>query len=218
MTTDPRPTGDSPSIRVLVVEDHFLARFALLEFLGDQPDMVTVAKAESGREAVALFREHRPDVVLMDLVLPEMDGQAALQAIVRETPEARVLVLSNLDGEEDIHRALRAGARGYLRKDVTGPVLLDAIRRVHMGHRYFPPEVAEKLADRALQVELTPRELEVLRLLCAGKSGREIAATLKLRESTVRIYISNVLVKLGARRRTEAIALAIKRGLVHPTG
>lgn len=208
----------APEVRLLVAEDHFLARYALVEFLGEQPGFVVVARAESGREAVELFRAHRPDVVIMDLRLPEMDGFAAIEAICAAAPGARVLVLSNFESEEDVHRALRAGARGYLRKDVSGEVLLDAIRRVHAGGRYLPPDVAEKLADRALQAPLTARELDVLRLVCRGLSNKQIGAALKLKESTVRIYVSNVLVKLGAKRRTEAIAVALKRGLVEPHG
>jgi two-component system NarL family response regulator len=213
---DPSPEVRPDRIRVLVAEDHFLARFALVEFLGEQGDIVVIAKAESGREAIDLYRAHQPDVVLMDLRLPDLDGFAAIEAICGASPNARVLVLSNFESEEDVHRALRAGARGYLRKDVSGEVLLDAIRRVHAGGRYLPPEVAEKLADRALQTALTARELDVLRLVCKGLSSKQIGAELKLKESTVRIYVSNLLVKLGAKRRTEAIAVAIKRGLVQP--
>lgn len=201
-------------IRVLVVEDHFLARFALVGFLGDQSDMQVVGKAESGSEAITLFREQRPDVVLMDLVLPDLDGFSAIEAIRREDARARILVLSNVASEEDIHRALRAGARGYLRKDTSGDTLIEAIRRVHAGERYFPPEVAALIADRSVKSDLTARERDVLRLLVSGVSNKEIADALALRESTVRIYVSNVLVKLGAKTRTEAAMIALRRGLV----
>jgi DNA-binding NarL/FixJ family response regulator len=205
-------------LRILVVEDHFLARFALASFLGGQADMEVVGKAEGGREAIELFKKVAPDVVLMDLDLPEMDGFSAIANIIALAPAARILVLSNLEGEADIHRALRAGARGYARKDIAGDALIDAIRRVHRGQRFLPPELAAKLAERSVQAELTPRELDVLALICKGESNRGIATTLGLRESTVRIYVSNILVKLGVERRTEAIAVAMRRGLVRDRG
>lgn len=202
------------TIRLLVAEDHFLAGYALVAYLGGVPGLQVVGKAETGHEAVRLYRQHKPDVVLMDLMLPEMDGLAAIGAIVSADAAARTLVLSNLDSEEDIHRAVCAGARGYLRKDVSGDVLVQAIKRVHGGGRFFPPEVVEKIADRSTHSELTARELDVLRQLALGRTNQQIADALGLRESTVRIYVSNVIVKLGAKRRTEAVALATKRGLV----
>lgn len=201
-------------IRVLVAEDHFLARFALVGFLQDQIGVQVVAKAEGGIEAVNLYREHKPDVLLLDLDLPELDGFSVIDAIKRDNPAALILVLSNLDGEEDIHRAVQAGVRGFLRKDVSGDMLLEAIRRVHAGQRYFSPEVAAKIAQRSSQSDLTPRELQILERLVLGMSNRHIAEALSLRESTVRIYVSNVLVKLNVKSRTEAVILALKRGIV----
>jgi two-component system, NarL family, response regulator len=200
-------------IRLLVVEDHFLARFALVGFLSDQEGMSVVAKAESGHEAVELHRLHHPDVVLMDIALPTMDGIATIEVLRAEDPEVRVLVLSNLSSEEDIHRALEAGARGYLRKDTTGEALVEAIERIARGERYFAPDVAALIADRAVKDDLTPRERDVLDKLIEGLANRQIAEALSLRESTVRIYVSNVLVKLGAKSRTEAVIIALKRGL-----
>lgn len=206
--------SQSPAIRILVAEDHFLARFAIVGFVGDQSDMQVVATAETGPQAVTLWRAHAPDVVVMDIALPELDGISAMEAIRRENADARILVLSNLDSQEDVHRALRAGARGFLRKDTPGQVLLDAIRRVHAGHSFFGNDVATTIAERSIKKELTPREMDVLRQLAAGATNREISQVLGLQEGTVRIYVSNILVKLGVKRRTEAVLEALRRGLV----
>ncbi|MDX2020526.1 MAG: response regulator transcription factor [Deltaproteobacteria bacterium] len=206
----------SSPIKVLVVEDHFLARFALVSFLGGEAGMDVVAKTESGREAITLYRTHRPDVVLMDIMLAELDGLATTRLILQEDPGAKILILTSLYSGEDVHKAVTSGARGYLRKDVPGDVLLAGITRVAEGGKFFPPDVAEKMADRSVQSPLTPREDQVLQLLCKGLSNREIALALELKEGTVRIYISNLLVKLDARRRTEAVSEAIKRGLYRP--
>jgi len=201
-------------IRILSVEDHYLARLAVTTLIGDQPDMEVVGTAESGNEAIELYQRLRPDVVLMDVRLPEMDGVAATEAICHRDPSARVLVLSNYESEEDIMRAVSAGALGYLKKDVKGEVLIEAIRKVRDGIRYFPQEIAERGGDRSSRSNLTPREIEVLDLIFKGLSNREIADRLTIGEGTVRIHVSNVLLKLGVKRRTEAVAVALKRGLL----
>jgi DNA-binding NarL/FixJ family response regulator len=206
----------SAPIKVMVVEDHFLARFALVSFLGGEAGMDVVAKTESGREALSLYRTYRPNVVLMDVMLAELDGLATTRSLLREFPDAKILILTSLYGSEDVHRAVTSGAHGYLRKDVPGDVLLSAIRRIADGGKYFPPDVAEMMADRSMQSQLTPREDEVLHWLCKGSSNREIAEALSLKEGTVRIYVSNLMVKLGVRRRTEAVSEALKRGLFRP--
>lgn len=202
------------SIRVLVVEDHFLARLAVTTLVGDASDMTVVAVAETGKQAIELVAAHAPDVVLMDLRLPELDGVGATAAICAAHPGARVLVLSNYESDEEIAGALAAGARGFLRKDVSGPELLDAIRRVAQGLRYLPANVANKLAERQGQAALTTREVEVLEHVFKGGSNRDIARALDITEGTVRIHVSNILLKLGVKRRTEAVAVALKRGIL----
>lgn len=205
---------DNPSIRILTVEDHFLARLALTTLVGDQPDMQVVGSAESGRESIELYLRLRPAVVLMDLRLPEMDGVDATAEICRQDPAARVLIVSNYENEEDVNRAVAAGARGYLKKDVSGDVLLEAIRQISRGQRHFPQEIPDQQRDRRARSNLTPREIEVLDLIFKGRSNREIADRLTIGEGTVRIHVSNVLLKLGVRRRTEAVAVGLRRGLL----
>ena len=202
------------SIKILTVEDHFLARLALSTLIEDQPDMKVLGTAESGREAVEIYSKLKPDLVLMDLRLPEMDGVEASRQICGKDPHARILVVSNYESEEDVSRAVDAGALGYLKKDASGDVLLEAIRRVAKGERYFPQEMAEKTNDRSPRSALTPREIEVLDLIFKGRSNREIADKLTIGEGTVRIHVSNVLLKLGVKRRTEAVAVGLKRGLL----
>lgn len=201
-------------IRVLVVEDHFLARLAVTTLIEDQSDLEVVGAAETGRQAIALYEDRKPDVVLMDLRLPELDGVAATTAIIAAHPGARVLVLSNYENDEEVAAAVAAGARGYLKKDVSGSVLLDAIRRVAQGLRYLPSAVADKLADRQTQAALTTREVDVLGQVFKGLSNREIGRALEITEGTVRIHVSNILLKLGVKRRTEAVAVALRRGIV----
>jgi DNA-binding NarL/FixJ family response regulator len=199
----------------MFVDDHPIVREGLTALVGRQPDMAVVAEAEDGRQALALFREHRPDVTLMDLSLPAMDGVQAIRAIRQEFPDARVIVLTLHDGDEDIHRALSAGARAYLLKDTLRRELLDAIRAVHGGRRYVSPAVATQLAEHLPRVALTPRELEVLELIVKGRSNKEIAAEHRTAEGTVRIQVSSVLGKLGVGDRTQAAITAIQRGIVH---
>jgi len=201
------------AIRILTVEDHFLARLALSTLIGDQQDMEIVGTAESGREALTQYGKLKPDVVLMDLRLPEMDGVEATAAICGEDPKARILVVSNYESEEDVGRAISAGALGYVKKDVSGDVLIAAIRQIHEGQRYFPQKMVP-VDDRPARSALTPRELDVLDHVFRGLSNREIADLLSIGEGTVRIHVSNILLKLGVKRRTEAVAVALKRGLL----
>lgn len=202
-------------IRILISDDHFLVRVGLATVINTQSDMTVVAEAGDGRQAVEMFRQHLPDVTLMDLRMPEMNGIEAIQAICREFPDSRIIVLTTYDGDEDIYRALQAGARSYILKDMVGDQLLDAIRAVHAGQRRIPPEIAARLAERMPRSELTPRELEVLRLIVKGKSNKEIAGALFVTEGTVKVHVNNLLGKLGVSDRTQAATVAIQRGIVH---
>jgi DNA-binding NarL/FixJ family response regulator len=202
-------------IRILSAEDHPLIRAGLDAVINAEPDMRMVAEAANGEEALERYREHRPDVVLMDLRMPVMDGLSATRAILREFPDARVVALTTYEGDEDIHRALAAGARGYLLKDMMRSELLDVIRTVHRGQRAIPPAVAARLAEYTPRVELTVRELEVLRLMAKGLSNPELARILGRTENTMKVHVSNILEKLGVSDRTEAVTLAIQRGILH---
>jgi len=177
--------------------------------------MTVVAEGTNGRQAVELYRQHRPDVVLMDLRMPEVGGVEAITTIRREFPTARVIVLTTYDGDEDIYRSLQAGAQGYLLKDMFFEELEDAIRTVHAGGRRIPGVVAERLAGRVGTSDLTGRELEVLREIVGGKSNKEIAAALDISEATVKSHVNNILSKLGVTDRTQAATTALQRGLVH---
>jgi two-component system NarL family response regulator len=202
-------------IRILVADDHAVVRMGLVSLIHSEPDLEVVGEAEDGRQAVDLFRQLRPDILLADLRMPEMDGVAMTQAICRESPEARVVILSSYDGDEEIYRVLEAGARGYLlKKDSLGDDMLKAIRSVHGGHHYIPPPVAAVLAQRMHRSELTPRELEVLRAIADGLSNKRIAGRLTITEGTVKIHVTNILGKLGVSDRTEAVTAAIRRGIL----
>lgn len=205
----------SAQIRILVVEDHHIVRQGLVALLNTVPDMLVIAEASDGKIGIDLFRQHRPDVALMDLRLPNMGGAEAVAAIRREFPEARIIVLTTFDGDEDIYRALQAGARGYLLKGMSSDELLDAIRAVHAGKTRIPPVVAERLANRMSGHELTPREMAVLELIVRGQSNKEIGASLSITEATVKTHINSMLSKLGVTDRTQAATTAIQRGLVH---
>jgi len=205
----------SAQIKLLVVEDHHIVRQGLIALLNTVPDMQVVAEASDGKIGVDLFRQHRPDVALMDLRLPNMGGAEAVAAIRQEFPEARIIVLTTFDGDEDIYRALQAGARGYLLKGMSGDELLDAIRAVHAGKTRIPAVVAERLANRMSGHELTPREMAVLELIVRGQSNKEIGASLSITEATVKTHINSMLSKLGVTDRTQAATTAIQRGLVH---
>ena len=204
-----------PPIRVLIVEDHFLARIALHGVLDSQPGFQIVAEAGAGADAIRLFREHRPDVVIMDLKLIGLSGFEAIEAIRREFPVARILVLSNFQGSEDVYRAMRCGARGYLTKDADGGQLLEALRAVAAGGRFIPKSLESRMAERCPGTDITPREKDVLRLLAEGLGTAEIALQLQIAEKTVRIHIGNLLEKLGARDRTHALVIALHRGIIH---
>lgn len=202
-------------IRILLVEDHFLARQALTSVLTLHDEMKIVANGENGAEAVNRYFEFNPDVVIMDLRLPGMTGLEAIQAIRRRDPNARVLVLSNYDGSEDIYRALQAGATAYLFKDTSGAELVQAVQATYRGQRYIPRTVADRLAQRVGAEDLTARELEVLELVAHGRSNREIADALGIADKTARVHVSNILSKIGVSDRTQAAIAAIQRGLVH---
>jgi DNA-binding NarL/FixJ family response regulator len=201
-------------IRILVVDDHHVVRQGLVALINSVEDMAVVGEAADGRKGVELHRLHSPDVTIMDLRLPVLGGVEAIQEIRRHTPQARVIVLTTFDGDENIYRALQAGARGYLLKDMFGDELMDAIRAVHAGKTRIPPVVAQRLAERVGGQELTSRELDVLRLIVAGMSNKEIGNQLHISEATVKTHINNLLGKLGVSDRTQAATSAIQRGLV----
>ena len=202
-------------IRILVADDNFLVRLGLGAVLNAQSGMTVIAEAGNGRQAVELFRQHTPDIVLMDLRMPLMTGVEATKAIRSEDPGARIIVLTTYDGDEDIYRALQAGARAYLLKDVLREDLLAAIRAVHAGQRHIPPAVAARLAERLPLSDLTARELEVLKLIVKGMSNSEIGAALTISTGTVKIHVNNILSKLGVSDRTQAATTALQRGIVH---
>ena len=205
----------SESIRILVVEDHHVVRQGLVALIRSVPDMTVVGEAADGRKGLELFRQHKPDITIMDLRLPVMTGVEAITQIRREFPQARVIVLTTFDGDEDIYRALQAGAKGYLLKDMFGDELMDAIRAVHAGKSRIPPAVAQRLADRMGGQELTARELEVLKQIVSGKSNKEIGSHLSISEATVKTHINSLLSKMNVTDRTQAATTAIQRGLVH---
>ena len=208
MSTSPQP------LRILLVDDHALLRAGLASVLSAQPGFVVCGEATDGEAAVLRFEELRPDVTLMDLQMPALDGVGAITKIRARHPEACILVLTTFDTDDDIERALRAGARGYLLKDAAVDELTSAIRAVHEGRTRVAPAVAAKLADRMTQVQLTMRELTVLRLLADGKTNKEIGAALSIAEGTVKVHLTHLFEKLGVSSRTEAMASAARRGLV----
>jgi len=199
----------------MAVDDHPLIRSGLRAVIASEPDMEMVGEAANGEEAIELYREDRPDVVLMDLRMPVMDGLTATLAILREFPDAKIVALTTYEGDEDIHRALSAGARGYLLKDMMRSQLLQVIRTVQKGQRAIPAAIAARLAEYVPRIELTPRELQVLTLMAKGFSNPEIASALGRTESTMKVHVSNILQKLQATDRTEAVTVAIQRGILH---
>jgi DNA-binding NarL/FixJ family response regulator len=204
----------SSKIRILAVDDHQLIRAGLSAFLRTEVGMEVVAEARNGEEAIERYREFRPDIVLMDLSMPVMDGLAATRAILDEFPDARVIVLTTYDGDENIHRALEAGARGYLLKDMLVDQMAEAIRAVSQGGTGVPRAVAAKLAEYAPRVPLTPRETEVLSLVAKGLSNAEVAERLGRAEGTVKVHLKNILQKLGVDDRTDAVTTAMRRGFI----
>ena len=205
-----------PRIRILIVDDHPIVRKGLAATIEPELDMEVVGSAGTGKQAFELFREKVPDVTLMDLTLtPEMSGIQAIQAIRRESPDARIIVLSAYKGDEDIYRALHAGAATYLLKESLGDDLIPIIREVHAGGGPIPSQVGRKLADRVKQLALTARELEVLQLIATGMRNKEIAGALNISEETTQGHVKNVFAKLNVHDRTEAVTLAIRRGIIH---
>src|SRR5271163_2227812 len=201
-------------IRILSVDDHPVVREGIAALIGKQADMDLIAEACNGREAIEQFRQHQPDVTLMDLQMPEMSGIDALSAIRGEFPEARIIVLTSYAGDVQVSRALRSGARGYLLKDMLRKELLETIRAVHAGHKRLSSEAAAEIAEHATDDALTPRETDVLRLIAAGNANKEIGALLSLTEVTVKSHVKSILAKLGANDRTHAVTIALKRGII----
>jgi DNA-binding NarL/FixJ family response regulator len=215
MAGDERSSNPDGRIRVLVADDHPVVRTGLAAVLVQQADLELVAEAENGERAVALYREHQPDVCLMDLRMPVMDGVEAIRAITTEFPAARILALTTYEGDADIRRALEAGARGYLLKDMLLTDVIQAVRAVRRGDRVIPNAVAARLAEFPERSELTERELEVLQLVARGLSNKQAARAIGRTDETVKIHLKNVFTKLGVADRTEAVTVALTRGLIH---
>lgn len=205
----------SDKIRIIVIDDQAVVRQGFVSLINTVPDMSVVAEGTNGQQAIELYRQHQPDIVLMDLRMPMMGGVEAIKAIKREFPAARLIVLTTFDGDEDIYRSLQAGAQGYLLKDMFFEELESAIRTVRAGGRRIPGVVAERLAERLGGSDLTGRELEVLEQIVKGKSNKEIAAEFRISEATVKSHINSILSKLGVTDRTQAATTALQRGLVH---
>jgi two-component system NarL family response regulator len=205
---------NSKPIRILVVDDHFMVRMGLSASLNVEPDMEVVAEAANGEDALQAYRQHCPNVVLMDLRLPGMSGSDCAAAMMREFPNASILMLSTHSGEEEIYRAMQAGARGYVVKTIIREELLRAVREVHQGRQYVDPLVASQLAERRSHRSLSSREVEVLRLVAQGLGNKEIADALKIAEVTVKLHVSHVLEKLSVKDRTQAATVALQRGII----
>lgn len=209
MTTETR----GQKIRILLVDDHIIVRMGLSFAVNNQPDMEVIGQAEDGNEAIEMYRKHRPDVVLLDLRMPKRNGFETIALLRQESGPARILVLSNYDGGDEIAAAIQGGARGFIGKDAGLGELLGAIRQVHAGEQVIPPDVARRLASR-ISSQLSPREIEVLTLIGRGRSNKEIGSTLNVAESTVKVHVTNILAKLGVADRTQAILSAIKQGII----
>jgi two-component system NarL family response regulator len=203
------------TLTIMIVDDHYLVRMGLASIIALEPDMTVCAEAATGEQALALFRTYRPDVTLMDQRLPGMSGSKATQAIRAEFPGARILVFSTYVCDEEIYKALQSGAMGYLAKSVQREELIQAIRKAASGRRHITPEVAALLADGMSRSHLSTRELDVLKLLVGGKRNREIASVLDITEGTVKLHVSSILGKLAVADRTEAVTVALTRGLIH---
>jgi len=206
--------SDQVRIRVLSVDDHPLLSEGIATMINSQPDMQLISQASSGSEAIQQYRQHRPDVTLMDLRLPDLSGIDAMIAIRTEFPEARVVMLTTFEGDVEIQRALQAGARGYLLKNMPPSEILDVIRHVHAGKKRVPPQVAAQIAEHMSDEGLTAREVEVLRKIAGGNRNKDIADLLFISEETVKVHIKHIMDKLGAKDRTQAIAIAVRRGII----
>lgn len=205
----------NPPIRVLCIDDHPLVRKGIASILNNEADMQLVAEGSNGREALDLFRQFRPDVTLMDLRMPDTDGIAAVRQIRELFPDAKIIALTSYDGDQDIYRALEAGVRGYLLKEMVHTEVLNAIRVVNAGRRLVSQEIAGRLGESLSHVALTPREVEVLELVAQGLANKEIAARLGTAGGTVKMHVQNILAKLGATDRTHAVTIALQRGIIH---
>jgi two-component system, NarL family, response regulator len=214
-TGERKEPKEATRIRVLVVEDHPITRIGIAAIIDATPDMTVVAQAGSGEEAVELYEKHVPDITLMDLRLPGMSGAEAIRSVVAKHRDAKFVVLTTYEGDEDIHQALQAGARSYIVKGMPHEALVDALRRVNEGGRFLPSPVSHTLFSRIPNSELRPREREVLNLIVHGRSNKEIASELGIAESTVKCHVSVILLRLNVTDRTQAVVTALRRGLAH---
>ena len=201
-------------IRILLADDHPSLRTGLASILNSQENLLVVAEAGSGSEALEKATETKPDVLILDLRMPDGDGIETTRALVERDPDVRILILTTYDNEEDIFNALDAGARGYILKDTTSEEIIEAVRQVHTGNRFLPPAVAARLADRMIRQSLTPRELDVLRLVSRGRTNKEIAGAMFISEETIKSHMKGLFQKLGVHDRAEAVAIALQRGLL----
>lgn len=201
-------------IRILICDDHPMIRVALRSTVSMEPNMTVIGEAVDGSEAVLMYQKHRPDIVLMDINMPIMDGLEAMMTILDDHPDARFIILTNFDSEEDVYRGLESGAMGYIIKDTPQNTLITGIHAVYNGHRMISPEIAQKLSQRKTYPRLSPREMDIIRLMRDGKSNQAISADLNITESTVKSHVKNILFKLGANDRTQAVTKAVQRGIL----
>jgi len=207
--------SNSTPIRIFSIDDHPLMREGIAAIIRNEPDMLLVAEASNGREAIQGFREHRPDITLMDLRLPDISGIDAMVAIRTDFPDARIIMLTTFEGDVEIRRALQAGAVGYMLKTMPRRQLVEMIRRVHAGKKHIPPEIAAHLAEHMGDESLSKREVDVLQKIAGGNRNSDIAALLSISEETVKGHVKHIMEKLGASDRTEAVAIGIRRGIIH---